>query len=106
MPIEKTSRARILALLIAIRASSALGAWVVNERGECVREWTFGSLARGPAAVLNAPLAPFRSGVGGFLVARDDRSPGGQRRVLLPPTLAVAGGAMGLVDGAVWLGTG
>jgi len=61
---------------------------------------------RGPAAMLNAPLLPLRSAVGGVLVARDDRSPGMKGKILLPPMLAVVGGAIGLVESAVWLGSG
>src|SRR3989442_12792259 len=91
---------------VVLRASGALAAWVVNERGECVRAWTPASLVRGPAAMLNAPLLPFRSVVGGILLARDDRSPSMQGKVLLPPTLAVVGGGIGLVESVVWLGTG
>ena len=60
---------------------------------------------RGPAAVLNAPLLPFRSMVGGVL-AGEDRSPGIQAKILLPPTLAVVGGAMGPVESVIWFGTG
>src|SRR2546430_17658094 len=98
---------RVSALaLVVLRASGALAAWVVNERGECVRVWTPASLVRGPAAMVNAPLLPLRSAVGGVLVARDDRSPGMQGKILLPPTLAVVGGAIGLVESAVWLGSG
>src|SRR2546425_337769 len=91
---------------VVLRASGALAAWVVNERGECVRGWTPASLVRGPAAILNAPPLPPRSGVGGGLAARDDRSPGVQGKILLPPTLAVVGGAMGLVESVIWFGTG
>src|SRR5207245_3442076 len=93
-------------LMVVLRASGALAAWVVNERGECVRAWTPASLVRGPAAMLNAPLLPLRSAVGGVLVARDDRSPGMKGKILLPPMLAVVGGASALVESAVWLGSG
>src|SRR2546429_9818033 len=93
-------------LMVVLWASGALAAWVVNETGECVRAWTPASLVRGPAAMLNAPLLPLRSAVGGVLVARDDRSPGMKGKILLPPMLAVVGGAIGLVESAVWLGSG
>ena len=102
----KGSGVGVLALVAALRASGALGAWVVNERGECGRAWTTASLGRGPSAMLNAPLAPVRSAVGGFRVAHDDRSPDLKSKILLPPLLTLGGGAMGLVDAAVWLGTG
>ena len=63
-------------------------------------------LVRGPAAMLNAPVLPFRSVAGGVLLAREDQVPGMQRKILLPPTLAVVGGAMGLVESIIWFGTG
>jgi len=95
-----------LLVTVVLWASGARAAWVVNETGECVRAWTPASLGRGPAAMLNAPLLPLRSAVGGVLVARDDRSPGMKGKILLPPMLAVVGGAIGLVESAVWLGSG
>ena len=98
--------AGVLALLLAIRGGAASAAWVVNEQNECVRTWTPASLARGPAAMLNAPLLPFRSAAGGFLVARNDQSPGLQRKILLAPLLTLGGGAMGLVESGIWLGAG
>jgi hypothetical protein len=93
-------------MAVVLRANPALGAWVVNEQGECVHAWTPGSLLRGPTAMLNAPLLPFRSVAGGGLLAYEDQSPGLQAKILLPPTLVVAGGAMGLVESIIWFGTG
>jgi hypothetical protein len=95
-----------LALVIVAQAGGAHAAWVMNERNECVRAWTPASLARGPSAVLNAPLVPLRSAAGGVRAALDTPRPSAQGKVLLPPLLGVAGGAMGLVDALVWLGTG
>jgi hypothetical protein len=94
------------AAAIVLCASPALAAWQVNERGDCVQEWTAASLARGPTAILNAPLLPFRSAAGGVVAAREDRSPGTRGKILLPPLLALAGGAMGLVESVIWIGTG
>jgi hypothetical protein len=68
--------------------------------------WTSSDLARGPIAILNAPLVPFRSAAGGVQAALGDTQAGLQRRIMLPPTLGLAGGAMGLVEGVIWLGTG
>jgi len=92
--------------MVLLQASRTLAAWVVDDRGDCVRQWTSESLLRGPTAVLNAPLVPFRSAVGGVQMARDDHAPGTERKILLPPLLAVAGGATGLVESGVWLGAG
>jgi hypothetical protein len=98
-------RTAFLCLLVT-RAASA--AWVTNDAGECVREWTPASLARGPAAIVNAPLLPFRSAVGGALLAGSDRTPNPSwpHRILLPPLLTIVGGGMGLVEAGIWLGTG
>jgi hypothetical protein len=103
-----TIRAGFIAVAFTLYSAAAQGAWVVNQEGECVREWTSGSLARGPAAMLNAPLVPFRSAAGGVLLAASDNTPrpGLPRRILLPPMLAVVGGGMGLVESGIWLGTG
>jgi hypothetical protein len=103
-----TIRAGLIAFVLALSSAAAHGAWVMNPEGECVREWTPASLARGPAAMLNAPLVPFRSAAGGVLLASSDRTPrpGLPRRILLPPLLAVVGGGMGLLESGIWLGTG
>ena len=94
------------AAFLLLHASVALAAWEVNERGECVETWSATSLGRGPAAMLNAPLLPFRSAAGGVQLAREDRSPGMRRAVLMPPFLGLAGGGMGLVESLIWFGTG
>ncbi len=96
----------VVLAMVVLRASGALAAWVVNERGECVREWTPASLARGPAVIVNAPLLPVRTAVGGVQVAREDKTPGMKGKVLLPPMLAIAGGGMGLAESLIWVGTG
>src|SRR5690349_16241817 len=81
----------------------AAAAWRLNGAGECVREWTPASLVRGPAALVNAPLLPFRTAAGGVQTALDDPTPnpGIVRRVALPALLAVVGGGIGLVDAVV-----
>ena len=106
MPERGRARVAVLAGLALSWASGAGAAWVVNERGDCVREWTPASLARGPAAIVNAPLVPVRTAVGGVLLARNDPQPGRLRQVLLPPLLAIAGGVMGVAESVIWLGTG
>jgi len=96
----------VLALLLVMPVGGARAAWVVNEQNQCVWTWTPASMARGPAAMLNAPLVPFRTAAGGFEVARNDPQPGLQRKIMLTPLLIIGGGAMGLVEGGIWLGTG
>jgi len=96
----------LLALLLALPIGPARAAWVVNEHNECVWTWTPASMARGPAAILNAPLVPLRTAAGGYQVVRDDPQPGLQRKIMLAPLLIFGGAAMGLVEGGIWLGTG
>lgn len=111
MPGTSTGRRGIGCAVVlwgALQANGALAGWVVNAHGDCVREWTAAALLRGPAAMLNALLLPVRSAAGGVQLALDDPMRGGgiPRKVLLPPALATVGGAMGLVEAVVWLGTG
>jgi hypothetical protein len=110
MPATKTHPHAIhfaLVLWAVLQARSAVAEWVVNDRGDCVSEWTAASLLRGPTAMLNALPVPIRSAAGGVQVALDDPAQGGvKRKVLLTPTLATIGGAMGLIESGVWLGTG
>src|SRR5690242_9455935 len=68
--------------------------------------WTASSMLRGPTAIVNAPLAPVRTAIGGAHVAIDDPVPGVKRKIMLAPLLTLGGGAMGLVDAGVWLVTG
>jgi hypothetical protein len=103
-----SSLVRVLALLPFFLAAipSARAAWSVDEQGDCVRTWEPASAARGPTAVLNAPLVPFRSAAGGVQMALENKTPGRRAQVLLPPLLALAGGGMGLVESVIWTGTG
>lgn len=58
----------VLALTLALATPVAAIAddWVRDETGRCRREWTPSSLARGPAAVVNGLVLPFRSLAGSF----------------------------------------
>jgi hypothetical protein len=97
----------LLAVIAVTVAQPALGAWVVDEHGDCVETWTPDSLLRGPTAIINAPLVPVRSAIGGVRMARGRAGLSGyQGTVLLPPLLAVGGGATGLVEGLIWAVSG
>src|SRR5438876_11186135 len=85
-----------VSVMVVLWASGALAAWVVNERGECVRAWTPASLVRGPAAVLNARPLPFGPWGGGALPGGVGR-PGYQARTWRPRPLPAGAGARGLV---------
>ena len=95
----------VVASLVAF-AGPAVAAWVVDEHGACVEQWQSGDLLRGPTAVANVPLLPVRSAIGGYRLAREDHTPGFESKMLLPPMLILGGGAMGLAEGLLWLGTG
>jgi len=80
-----------LTLALAIPGAGMADDWVLDEAGRCEREWTPGSLARGPAAVANGLLLPFRSLAGSF-------TDGVSGALLSPLALAV-----GTAEGIVWI---
>jgi len=98
----------VAAALSAVLAAprSAPTAWVVNEQGQCVDEWSPQSMARGPAAIVNAPLVPFRSAAGGVLEATDKGGSGFMQRAVVPTMLGVVGLGMGVVESVIWVMTG
>jgi hypothetical protein len=75
--------------------------WTRDADGHCQREWTARSLARGPIAVGNGVLLPFRSLAGGFTA-------GWVGAVLSPVGLMVGlgEGILWIVQGAADLATG
>ena len=93
-------------VLAALTARRAGAVWVVDGHGACVEEWQAADLLRGPSAIANAPLLPVRTAVGGYRLASDDRTPGLERKILLPPMLTLGGGAMGFFESLYWVGTG
>src|SRR5262245_3079895 len=95
-----------LTALVLLQPGHGRAAWVVNERGECVEEWRSADLLRGPTAIVNAPLVPVRTAIGGFQTARADTIDETSRKILLPPMLTLAGGAMGLAECGIWLAAG
>ena len=71
--------------------------WVVDERGQCVRVWTWASLFKGPEAMLDSPLVPIRFALGGIVEAVEcpDEECGVFRKTLL----GTGGVMLGLVFG-------
>jgi hypothetical protein len=96
---------RVLMVIVAVAFSArvARAAWVVDEHGECVQQWTSASLGRGPTAMLEAPLVPFRSGAGGVRLALDDQRASGAKKAFLVPTLAFLGGSTGVLEAVIWM---
>ena len=87
----------ISGILLTFTASSnafADSGWVRDERGRCVRAWSASELARGPTAMTNGVLLPFRAFAGGVS--------GGAWGVLLSPGALVAGA----VEGLTWVASG
>ena len=96
----------MVVLVVVAIAQAAQAAWVVDDRGRCVEEWRSGDLLRGPTAIVNAPLVPFRSAVGGWQLAREDKQTGLQRKIALPAIATLGGAAMGTGEAALWLVSG
>jgi hypothetical protein len=80
-----------LTLALAVPGAVLADDWVRDEAGRCERQWTPGSLARGPTAVVSGLMLPFRSLAGSF----SDGVPGA---LLSPLALAV-----GTAEGIVWI---
>ena len=57
-----------LTLALAIPGAGMADNWVRDAAGRCEREWTPGSLARGPTAVANGLMLPFRSLAGSLMM--------------------------------------
>ena len=80
--------------------------WRLNERGECVHEWTASSLARGPLAMVNALTYPPRQLVGGGQAATEETSRSTGELILLTPTMALLGLGTGAMECVFVLGMG
>jgi len=91
---------RILLLVIVLAACSS------RAHAEDHAPWTADALLRGPTAIVNTPLVPVRTAIGGAQLATDDPVADTKRKIMLTPLLTLAGGAMGLVDAGVWLMAG
>jgi hypothetical protein len=91
---------RILVLMTVLAASVPLAHATED------RPWTADALLRGPTAIVNAPLVPVRTAIGGAQLATNDPVADTTRKIMLTPLLTLGGAAMGLVDAGVWLMTG
>jgi hypothetical protein len=88
-----------LVAVLCLSADVAVAArWVVNEGGNCVHEWTPGSLARGPLAMTNALTFPVRQLVGGGQTVFREPSPPTSQRILLVPMLSLLGFGTGTIE--------
>jgi hypothetical protein len=73
---------------------------------ECDEGWTAASLLRGPTAIVNAPLVPFRSAAGGVKIAAEGTEQSIRGNIIMSPVVAVGSLATGLVEMVIWMGTG
>ena len=96
----------LLAVVMLAAASAAPAAWVVDEHGACVERWTAGDLARGPTAMLNGVLLPFRTTAGGAVYAWTQDSWWPWQIVGLGPGTMIISAGAGVIEGVWWIGTG
>lgn len=81
-------------------------AWTVDAEGACVERWAPSDLRRGPTAIVNAPLLPFRNMAGGAVYAWNTPEWWPAQIVGLGPAVILVSGAAGVVESVWWVGTG
>lgn len=96
----------LLAIVMLAVPCAARAAWVVDEHGACVERWEASDLARGPTAMLNGVLLPFRNLAGGAVYAWDQDSWWPWQIVGLGPGAMLISGGAGVIEGVWWIGTG
>lgn len=100
-------RRRLWVLLVILLLSvPARGAWVVDSAGGCVEQWAPSDMARGPKAVLNAPLLPFRQMAGGAEYAWNTKEWWPWQIAVMGPGVTLFSGAAGLLEATWWITTG
>jgi hypothetical protein len=100
-------RRRLSVLLVLLFLSGpARGAWVVDSAGGCVEQWAPSDMARGPKAVLNGPLLPFRQMAGGAEYAWNTEEWWPWQIAAMGPGVTLFSGAAGLLEGTWWITTG
>jgi hypothetical protein len=99
-------RAASLLLVLLTAAAPGRAAWVVDSAGACVERWAPSDMARGPKAVLNGPLLPFRQMAGGAAYAWNTEEWWPWQIVAMGPGVTLFSGAAGLLEGTWWITTG
>ena len=91
-------------VLLATLHGAATAAWQVDAAGRCVRTWDADSLLRGPTAIANAPLLPYRNGAGAARHAGEfwKSAPVPMGVVFVPGLVLLSAGA-GLLESVVWI---
>jgi hypothetical protein len=89
----------------SVHSTARAGEWVTRADGACVELWTAGDLLRGPTAILNGALLPFRSLAGGFALAANECSVAGGCSIT-SPFYPILGPILGGTFGVYWILTG
>ena len=93
----------LVVLASANLSGKARASWVVDESGQCVNRWAIADLARGPVAIVNAPLLPIRSAVGGVWLVWTESKDGRAWKILLYGVpVGLISGTLGILEGLVW----
>jgi hypothetical protein len=105
---QATRMRRATSLLLALLAiaAPARAAWVVDAAGGCVERWAASDMLRGPKAIVNAPLLPFRQMAGGAQYAWNTEEWWPWQIVAMGPGVTLFSGAAGLLEGTWWITTG
>jgi hypothetical protein len=99
-------RTLTIAAALCAHASAAHCAWMVDADGKCVRTWERHDLLRGPVAIVNAPFQPVRNMAAGAEYAWNKSEWGPWYKAVLGSAVIGVSGAVGMVEGAWWVGTG
>jgi hypothetical protein len=105
-PAMRTWSVIFLAAALMAPAGVACAAWTVDASGACVEQWVARDVLRGPTAIVNAPLLPFRQLAGGAEYAwnREEWSP--WQIAVLGSAATGASGAWGVIESVWWTATG
>ena len=95
-----------LAAALLAPVGIANGTWTVDANGACVDQWTSRDVLRGPTAIVNAPLLPFRQLAGGGDYAWNNAQWSAWNKATLGTAATGVSGAMGAVEGLWWVATG
>ena len=102
----RVMRTMMVGIALITRAGVAQCAWTVSADGTCVQEWTLRDLLRGPAAIVNGPLLPVRTTIGGAEYGWNKKERRWSETWLLGPAVTGASAGAGAFEGLWWVTTG
>jgi hypothetical protein len=91
---------------LLLHAAIAQGASVISADGACVDTWEPRDVLRGPTAIVNAPLLPVRTTIGGAEYAWNRTEWRWWHTVLLGSAETAMSAAAGMVESIWWICTG